>query len=225
MISALLASAIVLASIGHLAFLVRRRRSAKQLAHTADRSAVATVVADAADISNGTAGVTTWAGTWNGQRVQIRTIVDTLATRKLPALWLCATITEPVAVPGILDVMVRPGGPTTFSNFDLLPHTLPPAPGLPGEAVIRTDLRGARFPVDTIAEHAGVFTNPQAKELLLTPNGIRIVWLVAEANRARYGVFRQADFGRATFEPALIESLLAIASALREAINRKAPEA
>ena len=37
---------------------------------------------------------------------------------------------------------------------------------------------------------------------------MRIVWLLAEAERARYGVFRQAAFGGARLDPALIERLL-----------------
>jgi hypothetical protein len=40
------------------------------------------------------------------------------------------------------------------------------------------------------------------------------------AERARYGVFRQAAFGT-RLEPALVERLLASASGLRDAINRQ----
>jgi hypothetical protein len=159
-------------------------------------------------------------GSWNERRVQVRTIVDTLATRKLPARWLSVSITEPVAVPATFDMMMRPGSPTTFSNFDHLQHTLPKAPGFPAEAVLRTDLRGARFPQNLIASHLDIFAEGRAKELLITPNGVRIVWLLAEAERARYGVFRQAAFGT-RLEPALVERLLASASTLRDAINRQ----
>ena len=98
-------------------------------------------------------------------------------------------------MPGIFDMMMRPGSPTTFSNFDHLDHTLPMAAGFPPEAVLRTDRKGVRFPHDIIASHLDLFAEGRAKELLITPNGVRIVWLLAEADRARYGVFRQAEFG------------------------------
>ena len=88
------------------------------------------------------------------------------------------------------------------------------------EAVLRTDRRGTRFPQGIIAEHLEPFSEGRAKELLITPNGVRIVWLLAEAERARYGVFRQAAFGEAQIDPALIERLLASLSALRDAINQ-----
>ncbi|TIR70243.1 MAG: hypothetical protein E5X24_09910, partial [Mesorhizobium sp.] len=178
------------------------------------------VIRDAIDVSDGTAGVATWAGSHKGERAQVRTIVDTLATRKLPARWLSVSITEPVAVPGVFDMMMRPGSPTSFSNFDHLEHTLPKAAAFPDEAVLRTDRKGIVFPQEVIAAHAGIFGESRAKELLITPKGVRIVWLLAQADRARYGVFRQAAFGDARLDPALIEKLLEAASSIRDAINQ-----
>ncbi|QND61376.1 hypothetical protein [Mesorhizobium huakuii] len=223
--SALLVGAIVLALALHLAWLARRSRNRALAALAADEARIRTIIADATDVSDGTAGVVTWEGSWNSQRVQLRTIVDTLATRKLPARWLSVSITEKVAVPATFDMMMRPGSPTTFSNFDHLQHTLPKAPGFPLEAVLRTDRRGTRFPQGIIADHLEPFSEGRAKELLITPNGVRIVWLLAEAERARYGVFRQAAFGEAQIDPALIERLLTSLSALRDAINKSERQA
>jgi hypothetical protein len=219
--TALLAGAIALALVLHLAWHARAGRNRAMAARAAEAAGIRTIIPDAVDIADGTVGVITWVGSWNGRRVQLRTIVDTLATRKLPARWLSVTITEPIAVPATFDMMMRPGSPTTFSNFDHLQHTLPKAPGFPAEAVLRTDLRAARFPQNLIASHLEIFTEGRAKELLITPNGVRIVWLLAEAERARYGVFRQAAFGGTRLDPALIERLLTSASALRDAINRQ----
>ncbi|UVK44218.1 hypothetical protein BPNPMPFG_006116 [Mesorhizobium sp. AR07] len=223
--SVLLAGAMVLALVLHLAWLARASRNRAAAALAIDLASIRTVIADAADVSDGTAGVITWEGSWNGRRVQLRTIVDTLATRKLPARWLSVSITEKVAVPGTFDMMMRPGSPTTFSNFDHLDHTLPKRSAFPAEAVARTDRKGVRFPLETIASHLGIFAEGRAKELLITPKGVRIVWLLAEAERARYGVFRQAEFGDSTLDPALIERLLVSVSALRDAINRNERQA
>lgn len=223
--SVLLAGVIALSVAFHLAWLARASRNRAKTALAADEASIHAVIPDAIDVSDGTAGVATWAGSWNDERVQVRTIVDTLATRKLPARWLSVSITEPVAVPGIFDMMMRPGSPTTFSNFDHLEHTLPKTTALPAEAVLRTDRRGVAFPQDVIAAHAGIFAEGRAKELLITPKGVRIVWLLAQADRARYGVFRQAAFGDAKLDPALLEELLAAASSLRHAINRRESQA
>ncbi|RVD48265.1 hypothetical protein EN746_24420, partial [Mesorhizobium sp. M8A.F.Ca.ET.023.02.2.1] len=69
------------------------------------------------------------------------------------------------------------------------------------------------------------FADGRAKELLITPNGVRIVWLLAEAERARYGVFRQAAFGDTRIDATLIERLLVSLSKLRDAINRSERQA
>ncbi|TIT05073.1 MAG: hypothetical protein E5W74_33200, partial [Mesorhizobium sp.] len=118
-----------------------------------------------------------------------------------------------------------PNSATTFSNFDHLPYTLPKVLGFPADAVLKTDRRGGAFPQDLIAAHIDIFAEGRAKELLITPKGVRIVWLLAEAERARYGVFRQAAFDGAGLDPALIERLLEAASTLRQAINRRERQA
>lgn len=225
MISALLAGAVALALVLHIAWLARASRAKASTGLAADEAGVRAVIPDAANVSDGTAGVVTFAGSWNGRRVQVRTIVDTLAIRKLPARWLSVSITEKVAIPGTFDMMMRPGSPTTFSNFDHLVHPLPKAAGFPAEAVLRSDRKGVRFPEAIIAGHLDVFAEERAKELLITPNGVRIVWLLAEAERARYGVFRQAEFGTVRLDPVLIERLLSSASALRDAINQSERQA
>jgi hypothetical protein len=223
--SVLLAGLLVLVMAVRLAYVARATRNKARRLHEANAAAIAAVVDGVAKGADVTAGVSTWTGSWDGRRVQIRTIVDTLATRKLPAYWLSVSVTERTVMPGVFDMMMRPGSPTTFSNFDLLDHTLPTPAGFPAEAVVRTDRGGVRFPGDIIAGHLDVFSNPRAKELLVTPNGVRIVWLLAEADRARYGVFRQAEFGGAALDPALIGRLLASASSLHDAINRSERQA
>jgi len=223
--SVLLTGAIALSVVAHVAWLARAGRNRTKAALAADTASVRSVIPDATDISDGTAGVVTWAGSWNGQRVQLRTIVDTLATRKLPTRWLAVSITEPVAVPGVFDMMMRPNSATTFSNFDHLAHTLPKVLGFPADAVLKTDRKGVAFPQDLIAAHTDIFAEGRAKELLITPKGVRIVWLLAEAERARYGVFRQAAFSDAGIDAALIERLLAVACELRDAINQRERQA
>ncbi len=61
-------------------------------------------------------------------------------------------------------------------------------------------------------------SDPRAKELLITENGLRIVWLLAEAERARYGVFRQAEFGSPQIEDAILQELLDRLIAIRKDI-------
>ncbi|RVB19399.1 hypothetical protein ENZ76_27185, partial [Mesorhizobium sp. M7A.F.Ca.CA.002.10.1.1] len=74
--SALLAGAIVLVVVLHLAWQARASRSRASMALAVEQDRIRTIIADAANVSDGTAGVITWEGSWNSKRVQVRTIVD-----------------------------------------------------------------------------------------------------------------------------------------------------
>lgn len=134
-------------------------------------------------------------GKYKNDVFQLQTVVDTLSTRKLPILWLMVTLPSPQKISGTVDMMMRPAGPSTFSNFDFLPCTLQTPFGFPELAVLRTDNLETKSMLHLIQPHAALFMQSSAKELLVSPKGLRIVTMLAEAERARYGVFRQADFG------------------------------
>jgi hypothetical protein len=161
-------------------------------------------------------------GRYAGVPVQVVAVVDTLGVRRLPALWMLVTMQTALPVAAKLDFMMRPAGMTTFSNFDLLPHTLVAPAGFPIDGVLRTDDPARAPPAAWLSGHLGIFEQPRAKELLVTPHGLRLVWLLAEAQRARYGVFRQAEFGAVEIEPNVLEDLLQRLLALRESILARA---
>jgi hypothetical protein len=165
------------------------------------------------------AGTYVLTGRFQGLDVQVKAVADTLALRKLPSLWLMVTLPGAVPVAGTLDLMMRPTGPTSFSNFDHLPTTVPTPSGFPEHAIIRTDDPALMPPLDLIRPHLAPFFGPRGKELLVTPKGLRIVVLLAEADRARYGVLRQADFGDVVVDPDLLTSCLQELISLRNTIE------
>lgn len=142
------------------------------------------------------AGVYKLNGEFDGRDFQFKVIADNLAPRKLPGLWLMVTRPTPLPVRHVFDLMMRPSGPTSFSNFDFLPHNLPLPSHVPPYAVVRSD--GELSPVswDSVSKLLHWFHTPIGKELLISPKGLRLVVLLAEADRLRYGVFRQIDFGK-----------------------------
>jgi len=168
--------------------------------------------------NTGAVGYPKLMGRYRDLPVQVYPVVDTLVTRRLPALWLLVTVQDILPIRAKFDLMMRPTGPTTFSNFDLLPVTIERPPGFPDEAVLRSDSRDQHLPTYVIEPHLGLFGDRRAKELLVTPNGLRIVWLLAEADRARYGVFRQAEFGDVELDPTLLRMLLDRLIELRQSI-------
>jgi hypothetical protein len=168
--------------------------------------------------NTGAVGYPRLAGRYRDLPVQVLPVVDTLATRRLPALWLLVTIQDALPLTSRLDLMMRPAGPTTFSNFDLLPYTIDRPATFPEHAVLRTDRPQPPFPASVLEPHLDVFADMRAKELLITPTGVRIVWLLAEAGRARYGVLREADFGGADLDPVLLRDLLDRLVTVRESL-------
>ena len=143
-----------------------------------------------------TAGTYVCSGTYNGAAFQFKAVADTLATRKLPCLWLLITLSRQQKSSVTIDLMMRPAGVTSFSNFDFLPHTLNSSQVFPEAAVLRSDQQQVSPEVlKAMAASLVGFELIRGKELLVTPNGIRMVVQLAEADHARYGVFRQAEFG------------------------------
>jgi hypothetical protein len=116
--------------------------------------------------------------------------------------------------------MARPSGNEPFSRFPTLPHSLPTPPDLPAHVVIRTDNATMIPTSDLISAHADLFNDPQVKELVLSPKGIRIVILAEEADRGRFLIFREAEMGRTPLSPARLESILGRLATLRDDIMR-----
>jgi hypothetical protein len=141
-----------------------------------------------------TAGVWTLTGRYRNHTFQLKTIVDTLATRKLPSLWLMVTLPEPQPVTATTNMMMRAAGVTSFSNFDFLPYTLVLPPGFPEQATLRSDVSSGGDIISRMDVYLEMFHNGQGKEFLISPKGLRIVVQLAEGDRARYGVFREANF-------------------------------
>ncbi len=159
-------------------------------------------------------------GVYEGQSFEIKTITDTLNTRKLPSLWLMMTLKSPIPITHTLDMMLRPAGPTTFSNFDFLPTILPTPPGFPAQAVLHSDNDRPPFDLNLMRPLLIYFKNPRAKEFLATPNGLRLVTQLGEAERARYLVAREAHFESQSINVAetrhTLELLLALKNDLQQ---------
>src|SRR5437868_13673496 len=117
-----LAVAIGLAIRFAMQFVVASRK--RRQAPDAFFARVKPLIEDARYEGQDLAGYPQLVGKYHGLGVRLHPVVDTLAVRKLPSLWLLATVAEPLPLSATYDLMMRPAGPTTFSNFDLLAVTL-----------------------------------------------------------------------------------------------------
>jgi len=158
------------------------------------------------------------AGRYRGRLFDWQAVPDALSYRKLPCLWLLVTLTEPMPVGGTLDIMMRPAGGEVFSNFGTLTGRVTLPATFPDRAQARTDGAGALPPEAVVADQAGLFARPRVKELVLSPKGLRLVWLAEEADRGRYLIFRDSEVGAAPVSSgviqALMDDLIALAASL-----------
>lgn len=154
-------------------------------------------------------------GTYHGHTFDLQAVPDTLNIRKLPTLWLLVTLPEPMPVGATFDMMMRPRGVEMFSKHAALPVQLQPDPLFPHDCSIRTDAPSALPSRDVLARHIGFFDDARAKELVISPQGCRVVWLAEEAHRGRYLIFRDIEMGLTPFAAKDLQPILDYLIALK----------
>ena len=155
-------------------------------------------------------------GTYRGHGFDVQLVPDTLNFRKLPSLWLLVSLPEPMPVRATFDLMMRPRGVEMFSKHASLPVQIEPDPAFPDDCTIRTDAPHALPSRELLLRHARILNDPLAKDLLISPKGLRVVWLAEEASRGNYLLFRDSEMGLSPFPAAEVKPLLDYLIALRE---------
>lgn len=154
-----------------------------------------------------------------GQLFDLQVVPDTLTFRKLPSLWLMVTVPSPQPLSATTDFMMRPTGSEVFSRFGALPMQLVTPPGFPDDLAVRTD-DPAEVPLGALLQSCrDAFFSPRVKEVLLSPRGLRIVWLAEEADRSRYLIFRDAELGMVPLAPEVLRPLLSQCLAISAALS------
>lgn len=159
-------------------------------------------------------------GVHEGVTFDIQVVPDTLSLRKLPALWVIVSVPDPLPTGATVDLMLRPTGMETFTNFNRLPVQVPVPAGFPHDCAIRTDAPGAVPHEAALRAVLAVVEVDRLKEVLVTPKGVRLVFLAEEAHRGRYLIYRDAEMGRIPLAPARLAPFLAAATELRDAVLR-----
>lgn len=154
-------------------------------------------------------------GDYQGVTFDIQAVPDALNIRKLPTLWLLVSLPEPLPLRATFDLMMRPRGVEMFSRHADLPIQMEPDAAFPHDCTIRTDHPAGLPPRELLLKHLSMLEDPRAKELLISPKGLRIVWLAEEANRGRYLIFRDSEMGLDPFPAADMKPLLDDLLALR----------
>lgn len=159
-------------------------------------------------------------GKCDGRPVRAELIPDTMTIRRLPQLWLSASLLERNAGTPGLDILVRPTGNEFYALSDRFPCRFETPADFPAEALIRGD-HGAGPLLDKLQPTlAAILADARVKEIAVTNRGVRIVRQVGEGKRGEHLLLRQAHFEdamvrRSAFHAVLtqLQSLGAIVSA------------
>lgn len=147
-------------------------------------------------------------GQYRGQTFDIQVVPDTLSYRKLPTLWLLVTLPEALAVAATFDLMLRATGLESFSNFAQLPKQIALPAGFPEAGSIRSDDPAGMADEVALRRALTGLAGDHLKELLVAPTGVRVVWLVEEADRGRYLLFRDAEMGAVALSGDVLQPLM-----------------
>ena len=161
-------------------------------------------------------------GRYRGHEVRLEPIVDHMTMRKLPSLWLQVSLIAPVPYQGIFDLLVRPRGTEFYSPSIDLAHEMRLPPGWPSDAALRSDDPARMPPLAVMAQYRYLFEDPRLKEMLVTPKGVRLVYQVQQAERAKYAVLRQIEFLDNTLPLGLARRLLEATIAIRTSLIAEA---
>ncbi|HKF64282.1 MAG TPA: hypothetical protein VKB42_23115 [Dongiaceae bacterium] len=161
-------------------------------------------------------------GRYRGHEVRLEPIVDHMTMRKLPSLWLQVSLIAPVPYQGIFDLLVRPRGTEFYSPSIDLAYDMRLPPGWPSDAALRSDDPARMPPLAIMGQHRYLFEDQRLKEMLVTPKGVRLVYQVQQAERAKYAVLRQIEFLDNTLPPALARRLLEATIAIRASLIAEA---
>jgi hypothetical protein len=153
-------------------------------------------------------------GRYRDHEFSIDALVDMVAFRKLPSLWLRVSLLAAVPFRGTLDIMVRVQNVEFYSPAADLPHAIAAPAHWPAGAIVKTDDAEDMPPAELIDRHITFFAAPKAKEILVTPKGVRLVYQTDQGSRAEYLVLRTANFESPQVPAALMADLLDRAIAL-----------
>jgi hypothetical protein len=127
------------------------------------------------------------------RRVRVSVIVDAVALRGLPTLWLSVTMYEPLRLQEPVDILLRPSSTDIVSPGARFPceHEVPPDWPTHVRVATPTGLLPGMF---QLSRALPLLHDRRTKDLLLAPGGARLVTELARADLGHYRLFRRSQF-------------------------------
>ncbi|WP_020188194.1 hypothetical protein [Methylopila sp. 73B] len=192
-----MASAALLAlalSVVALAALSLRRAGRAEALRRAGRLDACADLLDGGVRSLDAAGDPVLRGRYGGAEAALRVFAEQLAFRRLPQLWLAATVRADLSTSATLDLVRRPTGAEFFSGGLALPHRHAPPAGWPQDTRVCGSADAGLLLAALSERLAAPLADPRLKSILITPRGVRVVRQAAQGSRGAYLLFRDMRF-------------------------------
>lgn len=150
-------------------------------------------------------------GRRNGREAALRPFADTLVLKRLPQLWLAATVRDVAGEGPSIEVMRRPSGAEFYAVGAMFARRFATPPSWPADTEIRGGADAGPLLAALEPALAGAFENPRLKSVLVSPSGARVVLQAAEGERGAYLIFRDSRFAARRIAVADAETALAVA--------------
>jgi hypothetical protein len=155
----------------------------------------------------------------DGRHVKVELIGDSMITRRLPQLWLRVTLYDSGTYRRpLIGALARPTGGEYYSLVhDMREWMAPPKTGT--SMLMRGDGSATPWQAERVLRHfTTLFADPQVKEAVVSPNGIRIMRQAAQGERSAHLFLRQSRFSIASVPAEDIDTAIAMATALAEVL-------
>ena len=157
-------------------------------------------------------------GIYDGFSVSLELLVDTLAVRKVPPLWLMVNIKGKRPINGSLDIVVRPQNNEFYSPSWQWDGNLQAPHNWPAHSSIKYQKQPASL--DVLNQYVPVlFQDEHMKELLVMPDFVRLTYLAKQADRGEYMIMRNSVFESEPIDKTVVEQLIKQAIAIRNALE------
>ncbi|MDX8469940.1 hypothetical protein RFM26_30110 [Mesorhizobium sp. VK23B] len=155
----------------------------------------------------------------DGRQIGVELLADTMVTRRLPQLWLRATLSEAgERCRPTIGALARPTGAEYYSLVHDMPEWMTP-PETGASLLMRGDGRATARQVERAGTmFRSLFADPAMKEAVISPRGTRVILQAAQGERAAHLFLRQVRFPVTTISASLVKEAVAKAEALSEAL-------
>jgi hypothetical protein len=146
-------------------------------------------------------------GHYDQRRVSVSVIVDAVALRGLPTLWLSVTLYQSLRLREPVDILLRPSSTDIVSPGARFRYEHDVPPDWPNHVRLATPTGVLPSMID-LSRALPLLHDRRTKDVLLAPGGARLVTELARADLGHYRLFRRSTFA-AHVSPDRLSAILA----------------